>query len=70
MKENRLEGVRDRNRKHLLLDLALAALFVVALLVSGAAFGAELPKLSLAARTAPSAEITAGVEAAPQLASR
>lgn len=45
-KHDRLDGVLARNRKHLVLDVALAALFPLALLLSGAAFGAELPKLS------------------------
>ena len=46
MKENRLEGVLIRNRKHLVVDLALAVFFLMALLFSGFAFGAELPKLA------------------------
>jgi hypothetical protein len=45
MKHDRLDGVLARNRKHLVLDIALAALFPLAMLLSGAAFGAELPKL-------------------------
>lgn len=48
-KTSRLDGVLTRNRKHLLLDLALAALFPMALLLSGLAVGAELPSLSSAA---------------------
>jgi hypothetical protein len=57
MKRNRLENVLTRNRKHLVLDVALAAFFLMTLLFSGLAFGAELPKLSMAAKAAP-AELT------------
>lgn len=73
MKENRLEGVLHRNRRHLVIDVALAAFFVAALLVSGMAFGAELPKLSMAARPAAAqqaSEIAAGADTAPHLARR
>ena len=48
MKQNRLDGVLTRNRKHLMLDLALAAFFLMALLFSGLALGSSLPKLSMA----------------------
>ena len=46
MKVNRLDGVLIRNRKHLVVDLALAVFFLMALLFSGFAFGSELPKLA------------------------
>jgi hypothetical protein len=47
MKVNRLDAVLTRNRKHVVLDIALAAFFLMALLFSGMAFGTELPKLSM-----------------------
>ncbi len=50
MMNNRLDAVLVRNRKRLVLDLALAAFFLCALLFSGFAFGAELPKLDVQAR--------------------
>lgn len=50
---NRLDNVLQRNRKNLLIDLALAALFPMALLLSGMAVGAELPKLASAPQVAP-----------------
>lgn len=46
MKHNRLEGVLDRNRKHIVLDLCGAAFLVVVLLFSGLTIGAELSVLS------------------------
>ncbi len=52
MNQNRLEGVLARNRKHLVLDLALAAFFLMALLFSGLSFGSSLPKLSMAPQAA------------------
>jgi hypothetical protein len=45
MKTNRLDAVLTRNRKHLVLDVALAAFFLMALLFSGLAFGSQVPKL-------------------------
>ena len=48
MQLTRLDNMLRRNRKHLILDIAAAALLLVALLFSGLAFGAELPKLSAA----------------------
>ena len=59
MNQSRLEGVLTRNRRQLVLDVALAAVFLMALLLSGLAFGAELPKLSLQprVRVSPAAEI-------------
>jgi hypothetical protein len=45
MKTNRLDAVLTRNRKHLVLDVALAAFFLMALLFSGLAFGSQMPKL-------------------------
>lgn len=53
MKENRLDAVLTRNRKHVVLDVALAAFFLMALIFSGLAFGSELPKLSMAPSAAP-----------------
>jgi hypothetical protein len=53
MKVNRLDGVLIRNRKHLVVDLALAVFFLMALLFSGFAFGTELPKLAPAQAKAP-----------------
>jgi hypothetical protein len=53
MTHQRLEGVLLRNRKHIFLDVALAALFPLALLLSGLAVGSQLPKLSAAPRMAP-----------------
>jgi hypothetical protein len=53
MMHNRLDGVLNRNRKNILLDLALAALFPMALLLSGMAVGAEIPKLASAPQAAP-----------------
>jgi hypothetical protein len=52
MNQNRLEGVLARNRKHLVLDLALAALFLMALVFTGLTFGHQLPKLSMAPQAA------------------
>jgi len=46
MKRNRLEGVLVRNRKHMVVDLSLAAFFLMALLFSGLAFGSQVPKLN------------------------
>jgi hypothetical protein len=57
MKRNRLEAVLTRNRKHLVLDVALAAFFLMTLLFSGLAFGAQVPKLSIAAEAVP-AQVT------------
>ena len=61
MMNNRLDGVLVRNRKRVVLDLALAAFFLCALLFSGFAFGAELPKLDVQARVpvAPAAQTMA-----------
>jgi len=53
MKRNRLDAVLTRNRKHMVLDVALAAFFLMALLFSGFAFGAQVPKLSVAVQDAP-----------------
>jgi len=53
MTANRLDGVLERNRKHLVRDFALAAFLLVALLFTGLTFGAQLPKLSMARTTAP-----------------
>lgn len=53
MKRNRLDAVLTRNRKHMVLDVALAAFFLMALLFSGFAFGAEVPKLNVAIQDAP-----------------
>jgi hypothetical protein len=39
MKQSRLDGVLTRNRKHLMLDLAMAALLPMGLLLSGLALG-------------------------------
>ena len=50
MMNNRLDAVLVRNRKRLVLDLALAAFFLCALLFCGFALGAELPKLDVQAR--------------------
>jgi hypothetical protein len=61
MKHNRLEGVLNRNRKHVVLDLALAAFFLMALLFSGLAFGSEIPKLSVAS-TSPIYRAASGVD--------
>ncbi len=63
MKRNRLEAILTRNRKHLVLDVALAAFFLMALLFSGLAFGAQLPKLSVAVQDAP-ADVTPVASAA------
>jgi hypothetical protein len=68
MMNNRLDGVLVRNRKRVVLDLALAAFFLCALLFSGFAFGAELPKLDVqarvpAAQTAAPASQTGSVDA-------
>lgn len=52
MKRNRLEAVLTRNRKHLVLDVALAAFFLMALLFSGLAFGSGVQKLTVASRPA------------------
>jgi hypothetical protein len=57
MTRNRLEAVLTRNRKHLVVDVALAAFFLMALLFSGLAFGAQVPKLSMAVETVP-AQVT------------
>jgi hypothetical protein len=57
MKRNRLEAVLTRNRKHLVLDVALAAFFLMVLLFSGLAFGAQVPKLNVAAEAVP-AQVT------------
>jgi hypothetical protein len=53
MKRNRLDAVLTRNRKHMVLDVALAAFFLMALLFSGFAFGAQVPKLNVAVQDAP-----------------
>jgi len=60
---NRLDGVLLRNRKNLVLDLALAALFPMAVLLSGLAFGVELPKLSSAPQPAAITQVAAGHDA-------
>lgn len=67
MKVNRLDAVLTRNRKHAVLDIALAAFFLMALLFSGMAFGTELPKLSMSApvKSSPAVEpAQAGAELA------
>jgi hypothetical protein len=73
MKVNRLDGVLTRNRKHLVLDLMLAAFFLMALVFSGLAFGTELPKLAQVspAQSSPAAntDATALASAADQPAS-
>ncbi len=53
MKRNRLDAVLTRNRKHMVLDVALAAFFLMALLFSGFAFGAQVPKLNVAVQDIP-----------------
>lgn len=62
MMNNRLDGVLVRNRKRLVLDLALAAFFLTALLFSGLAFGAELPKLDVQGRVPVAAAETVEVD--------
>jgi hypothetical protein len=47
----RLDGVLDRNRRSRLMDLAVAAIFPVAMLISGMTLASELPKLGVAERT-------------------
>jgi hypothetical protein len=59
-KQSRLDGVLVRNRKSLMLDLALAAFLPIGLVFSGMAVGAELPKLSPVEKAAPApVELTA-----------
>ncbi|HKE15784.1 MAG TPA: hypothetical protein VKB80_13000 [Kofleriaceae bacterium] len=59
MKTNRLDAVLTRNRKHLVLDVALAAFFLMALLFSGLAFGSQVPKLRPSPESRPSATLVA-----------
>lgn len=63
MINNRLDGVLARNRKRLVLDIALAAFFFCALLFSGFAFGAELPKLDVQARVPVTSEAQTAAQA-------
>jgi hypothetical protein len=48
---NRLDSILVRTRKNIVRDLALAAFLPMAVLFSGAAVGAELPKLNAAPRS-------------------
>ncbi|HTE52835.1 MAG TPA: hypothetical protein VK698_18405 [Kofleriaceae bacterium] len=61
---SRLDGLLDRNRKSRVVDLALAAIFPIALFLSGMTLANELPKLGSAPKAAvPAATATASAAA-------
>jgi hypothetical protein len=55
MKHERLDGVLARNRQHVVRDLVLAALFPLALLLSGYGIGSQL---KLGAAPAPVVQVS------------
>jgi hypothetical protein len=62
MKNERLDGVLLRNRKNLVVDVVAAAIFPIALLLSGLAVGHALPKLGA---PAPVAAVASMSDSAP-----
>jgi hypothetical protein len=65
MTNNRFDRVLARNRKNLVLDLALAAFLPLGLLLSGMAVGAEIPALNAAPTAAVPAASMVRTAAAP-----